>query len=66
MNTWGGEKCYLKIKDNVGTRTNGYKVAMHTFRLGIVRFLMLNTLMLYEGQSLGLVRPKVKLVLRGS
>lgn len=56
----------MKIKDNAGTRTNGYEVAMHTFRLGIVRFLMLNTLMLCEGQSMGLVRPKLKVVLRGS
>lgn len=51
MNTWGGEKSCLKIKDNAGIRTNGYEVAMHTFRLGIVRFLMLNTLILCEGQK---------------
>lgn len=66
MNTWGGGKNYLKIKDNAGTRTNGYKLAMHTFRLGIVRFLMLRALTHCEGLPMGLARPKNKLVLRGS
>lgn len=66
MNTWGGGKSYLKIKDNTGTRTNGYKLAMHTFRSGIVRFLMLRALTLCEGLPMGFVRAGSKLVSGGS
>lgn len=66
MNTWEGGKSYLKIKDNAGTRTNGYKLDMHTFGLGIVRFLMLRALRLHEGLPMDLVRQKPELVLLGS
>lgn len=64
MNTWGGGKSYLKIKDNAGIGTNGCKLAMHTFRLRIVRFLALRALELCEGLPMGLGRPKTMLTLR--
>jgi len=64
VNTWGGGKSYSKIKDNAGIRTNGYRLAMHTFGLRFVRFLMLRALELCEGLPVGLVRPKTTLALR--
>lgn len=45
------EEELFKLKDNVGRRTNGYKMTMNKFKLESVRFLVIRKLSFDEKQN---------------
>lgn len=45
------EEELFKLKDNVGRRTNGYKMTMNKFKLESIRFLVIRKLSFDEKQN---------------